>query len=128
MAKRLTLVIITMLFAVAALLIAAGHPTGPDDVSYDDPAGLWLSLGMLVALFVVPIVLSLFEHRAVKVISAVYQAIMILTYFVGLIPVGLIAPGSIWVGIIGLIGAIVSISSMIVTIKTDETGNSSSHS
>lgn len=125
MAKRLTPVILTLLFAAAALLIAARDPVGPDDVSYEDPAGLWISLGRAAALFVVPIILSFFNHQAVKVISAVYQAIMILTYFVGLIPVGLIAPGSIWVGVIGFFGAIVSIGSIIVTIK--DAGNKSDY-
>lgn len=128
MKKRLSMLLILLVLSIISVLLAAKYPTGPNMVSYDDPLGLWLSVGVTGALFLVPIILSFFNHTAVKVISTVYQAMLILPIFVGLIPVGFIANGSIWVSVIGLIGAVLSISSMVVTIKNNgvEKKNSSS--
>lgn len=114
MGKRFSMVFLTMVLAIIALLLAAKYPTGPNTVSFDEPVGFWLSFGMLVALFLPPLILSLFNHVAVKIISALYQAFIVLT-FLGLIPVGIMIP-SFWVIIIGALGAIVSICSIIVTI------------
>src|SRR5690625_2202465 len=103
-----------MILAIITLFIAAKHPTGPNTVSYDEPVGLLLSLGMLVALFLPPLILSFFNHLAVKIISAIYQLFIVIS-FLTLIPVGFLV--SIFsVIVIGVVGSIVSICSIIVTI------------
>src|SRR5699024_8674762 len=110
MAKRFLMLVFTLVLAVTAILIAAIHPTGPNTVSYDEPAGLWLSIGMVVVLF-----LSYFNHLVVKIISALCQLIIVLS-FLTLIPIGIIAPNGFWLSMIGMIGTIVSILSIVVTI------------
>ena len=108
------MVLLTMILAIIALLLAAKNPTGPNTVSFDHPESLWLSLGMLIVLFLPPLILSFFNNLAVKVVSAIYQSFIVLT-FLGLILVGFIIP-SFWVTTIGVVGTIVSICSIIVTI------------
>ncbi|MFD2209600.1 hypothetical protein ACFSMW_07745 [Virgibacillus halophilus] len=49
--KRLLMVFLTLIIAVGTVLATAKHPTGPNTVSYDEPAGLWVSIGMVVVLF-----------------------------------------------------------------------------
>lgn len=120
MTKRMSMVVLTMVLAVAALLVAAKHPTGPNAVSYDKPIEMWLSLGMMIVLFFPPLILSIFNNLAVKIISAIYQGFIALTFF-GMIPIGfLVSDGSPWISMIGIIGTIVSICSMIVTILVDK--------
>jgi len=104
-----------MVLAVIAVLLAAKNPTGPNTVSFDEPAILWLSIGIIAVLFLPPLILSFFNNLAVKIISAIYQAFIVLSFIV-LVPVGFIVPG-LWVTVIGVVGTIVSICSIIVTIS-----------
>ncbi len=39
MLKKFYMVFLTLLIAVGAVLLAARYPTGPNTVSYDEPAG-----------------------------------------------------------------------------------------
>ena|SRR5699024_1706868 len=115
MAKRFLMLVFTLALAVTAILIAAIHPTGPNTVSYDEPVSLWLSIGMVVVLFLPLLLLSYFNHLAVKIISALCQSFIVLS-FLTLIPIGGIAPNGFWLSMIGMIGTIVSILSIVVTI------------
>jgi len=114
MFKRFSIVFLTMVLAIVALFLAAKHPTGPNTVSFDEPVGLWISLGMLVAFFLPPLIFSFFNNLAVKVISAIYQAFIVIKFLI-LIPVGFFVPG-FSVIVIGVLGAIASICSIIVTV------------
>lgn len=114
MLKRFSMVFLTMILAIVALLIATQHPTGPNTVSFDEPVGLMISLGMLVALFLPPFIFSFFNNLAVKIISAIYQAFIVISFLI-IIPVGFFVPAFSLI-IIGVLGAIVSICSIIVTI------------
>ncbi|TFJ92923.1 hypothetical protein [Lentibacillus salicampi] len=118
MFKRFFMVLLTLLIAVAAVLLAAKHPTGPNTVSYDEPVGLWLSIGMIIVLFIPPLILSLFSNRIARIISVVYQAFVVMS-FLGLIPIGLLIPDSIAVSVIALIGFLISIASVVVSLKTN---------
>lgn len=116
MVKRFSMVFLTMLLAIIAALIAAKHPTGPNTISFDEPGVLWLSVGMLAALFLPPLILSLFNNFALKIISAIYQAFIVLAFLI-LIPLGFVVPdGGFWVSFIGIAGTIISICSILVTI------------
>ncbi|WP_339216020.1 hypothetical protein [Ornithinibacillus sp. FSL M8-0202] len=115
MFKKFLMVLLTLGLAIVTLLLAASNPTGPNTVSFDDPVGLWTSLGMLIVLFLPPLILSLFNHLAVKIISAIYQGFIVLTFF-GLILVGLILP-SVPIIVLGLLGVATSICSIIVTVS-----------
>ncbi|MBT2215665.1 hypothetical protein KK120_07510 [Virgibacillus dakarensis] len=117
MFKRFLMVFLTLIIAVAAVLLAAKHPTGPNTVSFDEPAGLWISIGMIIALFLPPLILSLFSNRAVIILSAVYQAFVVIA-FLGIIPIGFLFPNNAGVSIIAGLGALVSIASVVVTLKS----------
>lgn len=58
MVKRVSMVLLTMVLAIIALFLAAKNPTGPNTVSFDEPFILWISLGILVVLFLPPLILS----------------------------------------------------------------------
>ncbi|GGB46076.1 hypothetical protein F3157_08610 [Virgibacillus dakarensis] len=118
MFKRFLMVFLTLIIAVAAVLLAAKHPTGPNTVSFDEPAGLWISIGMIIALFLPPLILSLFTNRIVIILSAVYQAFVVIA-FLGIIPIGFLFPNNLGVSIIVVLGALVSIASVVVTLKTN---------
>lgn len=107
------MLIITIL-AIGALLFAAKNPTGPNTVSFDEPLNLLMSLGTLIVLLLPPVILSFFNHLVLNIIFAIYQAFIVLT-FLGLIIVGFVIPSS-WLIAIGALGAIVGISSIVVTI------------
>jgi|SRR5690625_2800344 len=114
MFTRVSMVFLTMVLAIVALFLATQHPTGPNTVSFDEPVGLLISLGMLVALFVPPLILSFFNHIAVKIISAIYQAFIVISFLI-LIPIGLFIP-AFSIIVTGILGAIVSICSILVTV------------
>src|SRR5699024_9573481 len=115
MAKRFLMLVFTLVLAVTAILIAAIHPTGPNTVSYDEPAGLWLSIGMVFVLFLPLFLLSYFNHLVVKFICDLCKSFIVLS-FLSLIPIEIIAPNGFWLSMIGIIGTIVSILSIVVTI------------
>jgi hypothetical protein len=114
MVKRLSMYLIMMILAIVALFLAAQNPTGPNTVSFDKPLNLLLSLGTLIILLLPPLVLSFFNHLALNIISAIYQAFIVLT-FLGLILVGIVIP-SVEIISIGALGAVVGIGSIVVTI------------
>src|SRR5699024_12191198 len=101
MAKRFLMLVFTLVLAVTAILIAAIHPTGPNTVSYDEPAGVWLSIGMVVVLFLPLFLLSYFNHLVVKIISALCQSIFLFSFFT-LIPIGIISPNVLFFIMIGM--------------------------
>ena len=114
MVKRFCMVFITLILAITALLLAAKYPTGPNTVSFDEPAIMWLNAGILVVLFLLPLIFSFFNLLVLRIISAIYQVFFVFG-FLGLVLVGFIIP-SIWVILNGALGAIISICSIIVTI------------
>ncbi|PAD66570.1 hypothetical protein CHH83_23275 [Bacillus sp. 7586-K] len=114
MVKRFCMVLITLILAITALLLAAKYPTGPNTVSFDEPAIMWLNAGILVVLFLLPLIFSFFNLLVLRIISAIYQVFFVFG-FLGLVLVGFIIP-SIWVILNGALGAIISICSIIVTI------------
>ncbi|MGN7938705.1 hypothetical protein [Virgibacillus sp. 6R] len=114
MVKRFSMVFITLILAITALLLAAKYPTGPNTVSFDEPAIMWLNAGILVVLFLLPLIFSFFNLLVLRIISAIYQVFFVFG-FLGLVLVGFIIP-SIWVILNGALGAIISICSIIVTI------------
>lgn len=117
MFKRFLMVFSMLILAVAGILLVARHPTGPNTVSYDEPLGLWISLGMIIVLFLPPLILSLFSNRTVRIISAVYQAFIVMA-FLGVIPIGFLFPVHVWVSVIAVLGTLVSLASIVLTLRT----------
>ncbi|MCF3944790.1 hypothetical protein [Oceanobacillus alkalisoli] len=117
MVKKLPMVLFTLILAIAAILIAARHPTGPNTVSYDEPFGLWLSIGMVIILFLPGLILALFKNRTANMILIVFQAFVAIV-FLGMMPIGFIFQGSIGVSVIALLGTLVSIASIVIIART----------
>ncbi len=118
MLKRLFLLFVTLAIAVAAVLLAAQHPTGPNSVSYEEPIGVWLSIGMIIVLFLPAIILTLLNKRMSRIISAVYQVFIVFA-FVGIVPIGFLFPENIGVSIIAILGTLTSIGSVVLTLRTN---------
>lgn len=114
MGKRISMVLLTMVIAIITLFIAAAYQTGPNDIAYEEPVGLLLSVGFTIIFFLPPVILSFFNHLAIKIISAIYQAFIAFS-FLSIVPIGFIIP-SLGIIIIGIVGMIVSISSILITL------------
>ncbi|KAB8126381.1 hypothetical protein F9U64_20180 [Gracilibacillus oryzae] len=112
--KRVAMIFLTLTFAIIILLLAAKNPTGPNTVSFDEPIGLLLSAGMVVVLFLPPLILAFFQHLVARIVSAIYQGFFVLSFLI-LIPVGFLAP-DFGVIIVAVAGIIISICSIVVTI------------
>ncbi len=69
-------------------------------------------------LFLPPLILSLFSNRVVRIISVVYQAFVVIS-FSGIIPIGFLFPNSIGVSVIAVLGTLVSIASVVITLRTE---------
>ena len=113
MLKKFLMVLCTLILAIAVILIAARHPTGPNTVSYDEPLGLSLSIGMVAILFLPVLILALFHNRIAKIICIVFQVFVTLT-FLALIPFGFIFPESIGVSVLAVLGVLASIASIVI--------------
>ena len=116
MIKRFLMVLFTLIVALVTILIAARHPTGPNTVSYDEPLGLWLSIGMVIILFLPILILALINNRMSNIIIIIFQALAAIT-FLALIPVGFIFRESIGVSIIAFLGMLLSLASVVTTVK-----------
>ncbi|GKV57934.1 putative membrane protein YdeH [Sporosarcina sp. NCCP-2222] len=116
MVIRLSMLCLTLAIAISAVLLGAKYPTGPNTISFDQPILLVISIGMVVALFLPPLILAFFDHPVVRIISTIYQAFIVLA-FVVLIPVGFFIP-SVWVIGVGITGVLVSTGSVLATVIT----------
>lgn len=117
MFKRFFMVVLTLIIAVGTVLLVAKHPTGPNTISYDEPIVLWISIGIIIILFLPPLILSLFSNLVARVISPVYQAFVFISFLV-IIPIGFFTSNNIVVSVIAILGALVSIGSVAVTLIT----------
>lgn len=115
MSKRVLMILLTLLLAIASILLAARYPTGPNTISYSDPAGLWISIGMVVVLFLTPLLLSLFQNFIIRVISAVYQAFIVIA-FIGLFLASLFTSVGVTVTIAAILGTVAGIASIFVSL------------
>ncbi|MFD1415091.1 hypothetical protein [Oceanobacillus jeddahense] len=122
MSKKILMIVLTLLTAIACILLTARYPTGPNTVSYDDPAGLFISIGMVVVLFLPPFLLAFFQHSVVRTISAIYQGFIAIA-FIGLIPGSFFANVGISVTITAIIGTLISIASIFVTLFAGKSKN-----
>lgn len=116
MLKRLTFVCVTLCVAIVAILVAARHSTG-NTISFEEPLSVYLAIGLIVLLFVPPLVLSFFEHPVLKIINVVYQSLIVFS-FVGLIPVGFLIPNGSSTIIVAVLGTVASLASVIVTVRS----------
>ncbi|UIN50758.1 hypothetical protein [Bacillus safensis] len=114
MLKRFLFIFSTLLMAIAVLFIAAKDSSGKNTISLEDPLPFMLSVGMVVFLFIPPLVMSFFDHIVVRVISGIYQCFIVFSFLV-LIPIGFFIPNGGMTILISILGFLVSLSSMVVT-------------
>ncbi|MEC1414578.1 hypothetical protein [Bacillus safensis] len=114
MLKRFLFIFSTLLMAIAVLFIVAKDSPGKNTISLDDPLPFMLSVGMVVFLFIPPLVMSFFDHIVVRVISGIYQCFIVFSFLV-LIPIGFFIPNGGMTILISILGFLVSLSSMVVT-------------
>lgn len=118
MLKRFFLVLLTLIMSIVVMLVAAKNSPGDNVISFDEPRILMISIGIVVFLFIPPLVMSFFGNWVVRIISGVYQCFIVLT-FLGLIPIGFLIPNGILTIIASILGTVVSITSVVVTFLID---------
>jgi len=116
MLKRLTFVCVTLCVAIVAILVAARHSTR-NTISFEEPLSVYIAIGLIVFLFLPPLVLSFFEHPVLKIINVVYQSLIVFS-FVGLIPVGFLSPNGSSTIIVAVLGMVASLASVIVIVRS----------
>ncbi|MGX9807875.1 hypothetical protein ACV3PA_11600 [Exiguobacterium acetylicum] len=116
MLKRLTFVCVTLCVAIVAVLVAARHSTG-NTISFEQPLSVYMAIGLIVFLFLPPLILSFFEHPVLKIINVIYQSLIVFS-FVGLVPVGFLIPNGSSTIIVAILGTVASLTSVIVTMRS----------
>ncbi|PCK22935.1 hypothetical protein CEY02_02485 [Bacillus pumilus] len=96
------------------VLVAAENSPGENVISFDEPYILMISIGIVVFLFIPPLIMSFYGHFFVRVISGVYQCFIVLS-FLGLIPIGFFIPDGFLTIVVSIAGTLISITSVIVT-------------
>ncbi|MBR0641077.1 hypothetical protein [Bacillus safensis] len=122
MIKRLSLVLLTLMMSIVVLLVAAKNSPGDNVISFDQPRILIISFGILVFLFIPPLVMSFFSNLIVRTISGVYQCFIVLSFLM-LIPIGFLIPDGFLTIVVSIAGTLVSIASLIVTLIIDRNKN-----
>ncbi|WGD97886.1 hypothetical protein [Bacillus safensis] len=122
MIKRLSLVLLTLMMSIVVLLAAAKNSPGDNVISFDQPRILIISIGILVFLFIPPLVMSFFSNLIVRTISGVYQCFIVLSFLM-LIPIGFLIPDGFLTIVVSIAGTLVSIASLIVTLIIDRNKN-----
>lgn len=116
--KRFFLVLLTLIMSIVVMLVAAKNSPGEHVISFDEPIILMISMGIVVCLFIPPLVMSFFGNFVVRIISGVYQCFIVFT-FMGLIPIGFLIPNGFWTILVSIAGTFVSIASVVVTLFID---------
>lgn len=115
MLKRFSLVFLTLIMSIFVVLAAAKNSFGDHAISFDEPIILMISIGIVVFLFIPPLVMSFFGNLVVRIISGVYQCFIVLTFMV-LIPIGFLIPNGFLTILVSIAGTLVSITSVVVTL------------
>ncbi|OUL03591.1 hypothetical protein [Bacillus spizizenii] len=115
MLKRFCLVFLTLMMSIVVVLVAAKDSPGDNVISFDQPSILMISIGIIVFLFIPPLTMSFFGNLVVRIISGVYQCVIVLT-FLGLIPIGFLIPNGFLTILVSVAGTLVSIASVAVTL------------
>ncbi|TYS09688.1 hypothetical protein FZC70_11420 [Bacillus subtilis] len=115
MLKRFCLVLLTLMMSIVVMLVAAKNSPGEHVISFDEPRVLLISIGIVVFLFIPPLVMSFFGNLIVRIISGVYQCFIVFA-FMGVIPIGFLIPNGFLTILFSIVGTLVSIASVIVTL------------
>ncbi|MGF7536115.1 hypothetical protein AAGG74_20970 [Bacillus mexicanus] len=115
MLKRFSLVFLTLMMSIVAVLVAAKDSLGDNAISFDEPAILLISIGIIVFLFIPPLAMSFFGNWIVRIISGIYQCFIVFA-FLWLIPIGFLIPDGFLIIFVSVAGTLVSITSIAITL------------
>ncbi|MCO4851880.1 hypothetical protein [Bacillus vallismortis] len=115
MLKRFFLVLLTLMMSIVVMLVAAKNSPGEHVISFDEPIILMISMGIVVCLFIPPLVMSFFGNFVVRIISGVYQCFIVFT-FMGLIPIGFFISSGFLTILVAIAGTLISIASVVGTL------------
>nr|WEZ47407.1 hypothetical protein P5625_01795 [Bacillus subtilis] len=116
MLKRFSLVFVTLMMSIVVVLAAAKESPGDYVISFDEPIILMISIGIVVFLFIPPLVMSFFGNLVVRIISGVYQCFIVFTFLGNFIPIGFLIPNGFLTILVSIAGTLVSIASVAVTL------------
>ncbi|MCA6609087.1 MULTISPECIES: hypothetical protein [Bacillus] len=119
MIKRFFLILLTLIMSIVSMLVAAKNSPGDNVISFDEPRILMISMGIVIFLFIPPLIMSFFGNFVVRVISGVYQCFIVLS-FLGLIPIGFLIPNGFLTIVVAIAGTLISIFSVTVTFSIDK--------
>ncbi|MHC1990167.1 hypothetical protein ACYF6V_02760 [Bacillus safensis] len=119
MIKRFFLILLTLIMSIVLMLVAAKNSPGDNVISFNEPRILMISMGIVIFLFIPPLIMSFFGNSVVRVISGVYQCFIVLS-FLGLIPIGFLIPNGFLTIVVSIAGTLISIFSVIVTFSIDK--------
>jgi hypothetical protein len=113
--KRLAVLFLLMIISVITLFVTAYFQRDVNTLSMNDPQVVQASIILIVLLFALPVILSFFDNRILRIISSIYQSIFLFGFII-LIPTGLLSFSAILVSIVSLLGAVVSAWSILITL------------
>ncbi|MFD1413663.1 hypothetical protein [Oceanobacillus jeddahense] len=113
--KRLGLLVLTLIVSIIALFVTAYYQRDFNTLSLDDPQIIQASIIIMVILFIPPVLLSFFNHKFWRFISAIYQSMFFLGFIV-LVPTGVFSFNAVFISIVSLVGAVISLWSIFITL------------
>ncbi|GIN70284.1 hypothetical protein J14TS2_07590 [Bacillus sp. J14TS2] len=113
--KRFSLLVLLLIVSIITLFLTTYFQRDINTLSLNDPQVIQASIILMVILFFPPFVLSFLNNSACRVISSIYQLIFLFG-FVVLIPTGLLGFNAVLISIASLVGAGISIWSIIITL------------
>ncbi|WP_040981122.1 hypothetical protein [Oceanobacillus jeddahense] len=113
--KRLGLLVLTLIVSIIALFVTAYYQRDFNTLSLDDSQIIQASIIIMVILFIPPVLLSFFNHKFWRFISAIYQSMFFLGFIV-LVPTGVFSFNAVFISIVSLVGAVISLWSIFITL------------
>lgn len=80
---------------------------------------LFMSLGIVVVLFIPPLIMSFFLNPIISYLNIAYQGVIAIS-FLGMLPIGFMIPNGMFTAIIALLGVGISSMSIITILRTKE--------
>ena len=113
--KRFGLLILMLIVSIVTLFVTAYYQRDVNTLSLNDPQVIQASIIIMVILFIPPILLSFFNHKFWRFISAIYQSMFFLGFII-LVPTGVFSFNAVFISVASLVGAVISIWSIIITL------------
>ncbi len=113
--KRLGLLFLMLIVSIVTLFVTAYYQRDMNTLSLNDPQVIQASIIVMVILFIPPVLLSFFNHKFWRFLSAIYQSMFFLGFII-LVPTGVFSFNAVFISIVSLVGAVISIWSIFITL------------